>query len=92
MGVTLPGKQICATAAEALRLRAALPENVRLMRAEAGFVSFDLTQSDDPLVRAVAERFADAAACEAHQTHTASADRARETAGIARDYTTSGLE
>lgn len=92
MGVTLTGTLTCATDAEAARVRAALPEHIRLTRAETGCISFEVVQTDDPMVWAVAERFADAAAFQAHQSRAAASDWARQTAGIARDYKTSGLE
>tara|TARA_R110002110_G_scaffold258035_3_gene473967 strand:+ start:910 stop:1188 length:279 start_codon:yes stop_codon:yes gene_type:complete len=92
MGVTLTGKLICASSAQAARVRAALPEHVRLTRSETGCLSFDVTQSDDPLVWVVTERFTDAAAFDAHQKRAAASSWAHETTGIARDYIISGLE
>lgn len=53
-------------------MRAALPTHIALTREEAGCLSFEVTQTDDSLVWAVAERFVDAAAFEAHQTRAVS--------------------
>ncbi len=90
--VTLTGTLICTTEEEAARVRAALDIHVSLTRAEAGCLSFDVTQSENPLIWNVAERFVDAAAFEAHQTRAGASDWAVETKGIARDYTICGLE
>ena len=91
MTVTLQGTLRCATDVEAARVRAALAEHIRLTRAEPGCISFEVTATDDPMIWNVAEAFCDAAAFEAHQTRAAASDWARETAGIARDYTIEGL-
>ncbi|MEP5731879.1 MAG: antibiotic biosynthesis monooxygenase [Sulfitobacter sp.] len=91
MGVTLTGYLRCADAAEAARVSAALEEHIRLTRAEPGCVAFDVMPTGDPLVWAVAEEFIDPAAFEAHQTRAAASDWAKETAGIARDYTIIGM-
>lgn len=90
--VTLTGTLTCVSEAEASRVRAALPAHIALTRAEAGCLSFEVTPTDDPMVWAVSERFTNAAAFEAHQTRAGASDWARETAGIARDYTITGLE
>ncbi|MEQ6247945.1 antibiotic biosynthesis monooxygenase [Sulfitobacter sp. HNIBRBA3233] len=89
--VTLSGRLICATADEALRVRAALPAHIVLTRAEAGCISFEVTETDDPLVWNVSERFTGKAAFEAHQVRASASDWARETAGIKRDYVVDGL-
>lgn len=91
MGVTLNGTLTCASQAEADRVGAYLPEHIRLTRAEAGCLSFEVLQTADPMVWSVSERFTDAAAFEAHQVRTSTSEWARETAGIARDYTIDGL-
>lgn len=91
MGVTLNGVLRCVTEAEAARVRAALPEHVRLTRAEPGCIHFDVLPTDDPLVWTVSEAFTDQAAFEVHQSRAAQSDWARETAGIARDYTIQGM-
>ena len=65
----------------------ALPEHIRLTRAEAGCLSFDVTPTADPLIWHVEERFTDRAAFDAHQARTSESDWATQTAGIAREYT-----
>lgn len=92
MGVILNGTLRCETEAQAARVRAALPEHIRLTRVEPGCVYFDVSPTDDPLIWTVAEEFATPADFDAHQTRTAASDWARETAGIPRDYTVTGLE
>ena len=64
--VCLSGDLICASAAEAAIVRQYLPEHIRLTRAEPGCLSFEVTQSGDPMIWRVAERFADRAAFDAH--------------------------
>lgn len=86
MTVTLTGRLICTTAAEAARLRAHLPEHIRLTRAERGCLRFDVVGTDDPLVWQVDETFADRAAFDAHQARTKQSRWAQETAGIRRDF------
>ena len=90
--VTLNGTLTCVSDDEAARVRAALDTHVTLTRAETGCLSFEVIQTDDPMIWTVAERFTDAAAFQAHQTRAAASDWARETQGIARDYTITGLE
>lgn len=92
MGVTLTGTLTCDADAEAARVRAALPEHIRLTRAEPGCLSFEVIPTDDPMVWTVAERFTDPAAFNSHQARAATSDWARATVGIARDYKISGLE
>ena len=91
MGVTLNGTLTCVSEIEAERVRTYLPEHIRLTRAEAGCLSFEVLQTADPMVWTVAESFTDAAAFEAHQVRTRTSDWARETAGIVREYKIDGL-
>ncbi|WP_299597005.1 antibiotic biosynthesis monooxygenase [uncultured Tateyamaria sp.] len=91
MGVTLDGFLRCASEAEAARVRAALPEHVRLTRAEPGCIRFDVLPTDDPLVWTVSEEFTDPAAFDAHQSRASKSIWAKETAGIARDYAIKGM-
>ncbi len=65
----------------------ALPAHIRLTRAEAGCVSFDVTPTQDPLIWDVCEIFTNRAAFDAHQARSAASNWAAETAGIRRDYT-----
>ncbi|MFU8864108.1 MAG: putative quinol monooxygenase [Rhodobacterales bacterium] len=85
--IHLSGRLICQTHAEARRVVMALPDHLRLTRAEPGCVSFDVAPSDDPLIWEVSEVFTDGAAFAAHQARTKASDWAVQTAGITRDYT-----
>jgi quinol monooxygenase YgiN len=84
--IHLSGRVVCPDTAAADRLARHLPERVRLTRAEAGCLSFEVTPTDDPLVWQVAERFTDRTAFEAHQARTAASGFAAATADILRDY------
>ena len=91
MGVTLTGTLRCASEGEAVRVRAALDEHIRLTRAEPGCISFEVTSTDDPMIWNVAEEFTDPAAFEAHQSRAGASDWAIQTKGIARDYSIKGM-
>ncbi len=91
MGVTLHGNLRCAEEAEAAGVRAALTDHIRLTRAEAGCLSFEGTQTEDPLVWDVAEEFTDPAAFTAHNTRAGTSAWAVATKGIAREYTVTGM-
>ncbi|PWK62789.1 quinol monooxygenase YgiN [Roseicyclus mahoneyensis] len=84
--IHLSGRVICPNAETAARLAGLLPDHIRLTRAEPGCLSFEVTQSDDPLIWQVEERFADRAAFDAHQSRTAASGFAAATVGIMRDY------
>ncbi len=84
--VRLTGKLICLSDAEVALVRDFLPEHIRLTLEEPGCISFDVTQSGDPLVWIVEEVFVDQAAFDAHQTRTRASQWAKKTASIQRDY------
>ncbi|WP_370046587.1 MULTISPECIES: putative quinol monooxygenase [Salipiger] len=66
-------------------IRAALPEHIRLTRAEPGCLAFEVTEIASG-VFSVAERFIDRTAFEAHQVRTRASEWARVTEGCPRDY------
>lgn len=86
MPVFLTGTLNCQTADEAARVRRALPEHMRLTRAEPGCVRFDVSETDDPLVWRVDEEFVDRQAFDAHTARAQASDWGRQSAGIARQY------
>ncbi|MEY8842971.1 putative quinol monooxygenase [Cribrihabitans sp. XS_ASV171] len=87
MGVTLTGT-LTVPPERMSEVRAALPEHVRLTRAEPGCLSFAVTERDDaPGVFDVAERFADRAAFDAHQARATASAWADVTRGLPRNYT-----
>ena len=84
--IVLNGSLICKNVTEREAVEQHLPRHVALTRAEAGCLSFDVSQTSDPMVWTVAERFVDSAAFAAHQARVATSDWGRATAGITRDY------
>jgi len=86
--IRLTCTQSCAPG-EAGAVRAALPEHVRLTRAEPGCVSFDVTETA-PGVFAVSETFTDRAALGAHETRTRASAWWRITGHMARDFRLDG--
>lgn len=91
MPVTLQGTLRCADAAQADIVLRHLPDHIRLSRAEAGCLQFDVTRSADPLVWTVSERFATRAAFDAHQIRVKASRWGQATADIARNYTVSDI-
>ena len=91
MTVTLVGF-ITAPADRLADIRAALPDHIRLTRAETGCLRFDVSESSDVPGRFdVSEEFTDAAAFAAHQTRVAASDWGQISAGLPRDYKITGL-
>jgi len=85
MGVIrLTGTLRCAPG-EAEALRSALPEHVRLSRAEPGCLSFDVTETA-PGIFVVTESFVSRAAFDAHQTRTRASDWWRVTGDMPRAF------
>ncbi|MCB1341218.1 MAG: antibiotic biosynthesis monooxygenase [Pseudooceanicola sp.] len=72
---------------------AALPEHVRLTRAEPGCLTFNVVQDRDlPTRLLVSETFASPDAFRAHQARAKGTHWARITEGIPRHYTITGME
>ncbi|MEM9844900.1 MAG: antibiotic biosynthesis monooxygenase [Pseudomonadota bacterium] len=65
-------------------VRAALPDHIRLSRAEPGCEHFEVEERE-PGVFSVEERFEDDAALLAHQTRTRASEWWRKTGHIPRD-------
>ena len=86
------GRLICASPAQSEIVRRYLQEHVRLTRLEPGCLSFDVTQSHDPLVWLVEELFVDQQAFDAHQVRTKASEWGRQTAAIRRDYQISSAD
>lgn len=65
----------------------ALPDHIRLTRAEPGCIAFSVTQSDEhPCRFDVAEIFANRTAFDAHQTRTRASDWFAQTGHIERKF------
>lgn len=88
MPVRLSGTLSC-EAEDARVVRDALPEHIRLSRAEPGCLHFDVTETA-PGVFSVSEEFTDQAAFEAHQTRTRASAWWAATSHIPRDFKVSG--
>ncbi|WP_425090268.1 putative quinol monooxygenase [Tropicimonas sp. S265A] len=85
MGVRLAGTLKC-DGEDAEIVRKALPEHIRLSRAETGCVSLDVTETA-PDVFEVAEHFTNAAAVKSHQSRTRASRWWDLTRHIPRDIT-----
>jgi len=84
--VRLTGQLVCDSLGQARVVEENLPLHTQLTRAEPGCVSFEVTQTHDPLVWQVDELFQDAESFSAHQRRVADSEWGRATAGIERRY------
>nr|WP_196260962.1 antibiotic biosynthesis monooxygenase [Pelagibacterium limicola] len=84
--VHLVGDLHCASREEAEIVQKFLPEHVRLTVSEPGCLSFQVVQTEDPLIWRVEERFIDKLAFEAHQARTRASAWGVATASIRREY------
>jgi quinol monooxygenase YgiN len=89
--VRLSGQLECQTQDEARLVVKYLPRHIALTRNEPGCISFEVTQTDDPLIWRVEERFENETAFRAHQDRVASSEWGRMTDGIQRRYSIAGL-
>lgn len=83
--IRVTGQLICATAEDAALVTAHLPEHIRLSRAEAGCLEFNVDQTG-PLIWQLDESFVDRAAFEAHQTRTRASEWYRAAVHLGRDF------
>ena len=83
--VGLSGTLVCTSAEQVATVERHLPEHMRLSRAEPGCLSFEVWQTDDPMVWQVQERFESRAAFEAHQQRTRASGWWAATAAIQRN-------
>lgn len=84
--IRLRGQLRCMTEDEAMIVRANRADHIRLTRAEPGCLTFDITDTDDPMTFEVMESFRDRAAFDAHQDRTRDSDWFAATKGILRDF------
>lgn len=84
--VRLSGKLLCASIEDVEIVKDHLPEHIRLTLEEAGCLSFEVWQTDDPLIWGVEERFTDASAFSYHQQRTRASAWWTATAAIPRSY------
>lgn len=92
MMIKLTGRLLCKSAEEAGLVRKYLPEHEELTRNETGCVSFEVTETADPLIWKVDELFKTRAAFDAHQKRTRASVWGKETSEIAREYEISEAE
>ena len=84
--IKLTGRLVCTNREESKIVRHYLPEHKRLTHEEAGCLSFDVTETADPLIWQVEECFTDKDAFDTHQKRTKASVWGKETGAIAREY------
>ncbi len=84
--IALSGRLRCEDIGQLLRALDLLPEHAALSRAEPGNLRFDLAQTDDPMVFALHELYADDAAFQAHRVRLRAARWGNESDGIGREF------
>lgn len=84
--IRLRGQLVCMTDTEAQAVRAHRAEHIRLTRSEPGCLSFDIDDTDDPLVFEVMESFTDRPAFDSHQARTRESRWFEATKGILRNF------
>ena len=84
--IRLSGQVRCGSAADAAIVAQYLPEHIRLSRAEPGCLSFEVGQTEDPLIWSVEESFATRADFDAHQVRTKASVWYQATGHIPRVY------
>jgi quinol monooxygenase YgiN len=84
--IRLRGQLRCMTDAERAAVLTHRDDHIRLSRAEPGCLSFELTDTDDPLTFEVMETFRDRAGFEAHQARTRASAWFAATRDILRDF------
>lgn len=90
--VRLRGFLRCLSKDDVELVRRHLPEHLRLTREEPGCISFEVSETDDPLIWQVEELFADRAAFDFHQRRTRASEWFMATSAIPRDYEITTLE
>jgi quinol monooxygenase YgiN len=84
--IRLKGHLLCATPEELAVVEAHVGEHIRRTRQEPGCLSFEVTQSDDPMIWEVMESFRTRADFDAHQLRTRESEWFRLTQSIPRAY------
>jgi len=84
--IKLTGRLLCQSAEETEQVRRYLPEHIRLTREESGCLSFEVNETDDPLIWTVEELFVSQEAFSLHQLRTKASVWGQQTQTIAREY------
>lgn len=82
----LRGQLVCLSEADLEAVRRHLPEHLAMTRAEPGCLTFDVSETDDPMVFEVMEAFRDRASFDAHQARTRESAWFAATRGCLRDF------
>jgi quinol monooxygenase YgiN len=84
--IRLKGHLLCATPQDLALVQQHVGEHIRLTQQEPGCLSFEVTQTDDPMVWEVMETFRTRADFDAHQLRTRESEWFRLTQAIPRAY------
>ncbi len=84
--IQLSGTLTCPTADDLKIVETYLPEHIRLSRAEPGCLSFDVSQTANPLVWQLDETYVDQTAFDAHQTRNRASVWWQMSQGLVRDF------
>ncbi len=84
--IRLRGQLRCMTGDERQAVLAQKAEHISLTRAEPACLTFDIAETDDPMVFEVMESFRDRAGFEAHQARTRDSAWFAATRHILRDF------
>lgn len=84
--IKLTGRLVCKNAEEAALVRDYLPLHKLLTREETGCISFEVTETADPLIWKVEELFTSQATFDTHQKRTRASLWGKETGAIVREY------
>ena len=84
--IHLSGTLTCPTPDDLIIVETYLPDHIRLSRAEPGCLSFNVSQTADPLVWQLDETYVDQAAFEAHQTRNKTSIWWQMSQGLVRDF------
>ena len=84
--IKLSGRLVCKNHQETERVRHYLPEHKKLTREEAGCISFEVTETEDPLIWKVEELFSSQETFDNHQKRTKASAWGKETGSIIREY------
>ena len=90
--VRLRGFLRCLSTDDVELVRRHLPEHLRLTREEPGCISFEVSETDDPLIWRVEELFADRAAFDFHQQRMRASEWFMAPSALPRDYEITTLE
>lgn len=90
--IKLTGRLVCKSAEEVELVRLYLPEHKELTSQETGCISFEVTETADPLIWTVEELFTNRESFDAHQKRTRASVWGSETRTIAREYEISEIE